>query len=362
MRAFGFGQSVTIRRGHEVQDAFAALSAPGALKRPFRISYSNFEGLPEAGVDGGGLFKEFLTSLTKQAFSSSYGLFRETPDNRLYPNPASSLVQENHLELFAFLGRILGLCFSRKVLVDIPFAHFFLSKLLEKYNYLDALESLDSQMHHSLMLVKHFPGDVRDLSLFFVVAENELGHSVETELIPGGSNIPVTNENKIRYIHLIANYKLNIQIKNQSKSFLSGLTEVVPVAWLKIFSENELQLLVSGTQNAPDLVDWKAHTRYSGFEPNEEYIRIFWEVVSELTVPQMESLLRFVTSVPRAPLLGFRDLNPPFTIHKATHSTTALPSASTCMNFLKLPVYPTREILREKLLYAIESNAGFELS
>ena len=39
-----------------------------------------------------------------------------------------------------------------------------------------------------------------------------------------------------------------------------------------------------------------------------------------------------------------------------------LPSAATCMNLLKLPDYPTYEILREKLLYAISANAGFEMS
>lgn len=32
------------------------------------------------------------------------------------------------------------------------------------------------------------------------------------------------------------------------------------------------------------------------------------------------------------------------------------------MNFLKLPPFKTDEEMREKLLYAIESESGFELS
>jgi len=32
------------------------------------------------------------------------------------------------------------------------------------------------------------------------------------------------------------------------------------------------------------------------------------------------------------------------------------------MNLLKLPKYKSKEMLREKLIYAIESGAGFELS
>ena len=39
-----------------------------------------------------------------------------------------------------------------------------------------------------------------------------------------------------------------------------------------------------------------------------------------------------------------------------------LPSASTCYNMLKLPNYRRATTLKEKLLYAVTSNAGFELS
>ena len=39
-----------------------------------------------------------------------------------------------------------------------------------------------------------------------------------------------------------------------------------------------------------------------------------------------------------------------------------LPTSSTCMNLLKLPKYTSKKMLREKLLYAIEAAAGFELS
>lgn len=38
-----------------------------------------------------------------------------------------------------------------------------------------------------------------------------------------------------------------------------------------------------------------------------------------------------------------------------------LPTASTCMNLLKLPDYKNKEKLRSKLVYAITSNSGFEM-
>ena len=39
-----------------------------------------------------------------------------------------------------------------------------------------------------------------------------------------------------------------------------------------------------------------------------------------------------------------------------------LPTASTCYNMLKLPNYRRASTLKKKLLYAITSNAGFDLS
>lgn len=39
-----------------------------------------------------------------------------------------------------------------------------------------------------------------------------------------------------------------------------------------------------------------------------------------------------------------------------------LPSASTCFNTLKLPNYKRSSTMREKLLHAIHSGSGFELS
>ena len=42
--------------------------------------------------------------------------------------------------------------------------------------------------------------------------------------------------------------------------------------------------------------------------------------------------------------------------------TGRLPTSATCFNLLKLPNFKSRKVLREKLLYAIKSESGFDLS
>jgi E3 ubiquitin-protein ligase NEDD4 len=39
-----------------------------------------------------------------------------------------------------------------------------------------------------------------------------------------------------------------------------------------------------------------------------------------------------------------------------------LPTAATCFNMLKLPLFPDFDVLQEKLAVAIENNTGFGLA
>ena len=68
-----------------------------------------------------------------------------------------------------------------------------------------------------------------------------------------------------------------------------------------------------------------------------------------------------------SPPLHFRYLEPQLCIQMAggmldPGAAERLPTSATCMNLLKLPPYRTTQAMSEKLLYAIKSGAGFDLS
>lgn len=48
----------------------------------------------------------------------------------------------------------------------------------------------------------------------FTVTEELFGKHKIVELRPGGADIPVTNENKLQYVHAMADYKLNRQVNS----------------------------------------------------------------------------------------------------------------------------------------------------
>ena len=84
------------------------------------------------------------------------------------------------------------------------------------------------------------------------------------ELKPNGRNISVTDENRIEYIHLVANYKLNRQINKQVSEFRAGLVNVIDLEWLRMFDANELRILISGSPGEINVADWKSHCQYRG--------------------------------------------------------------------------------------------------
>lgn len=62
---------------------------------------------------------------------------------------------------------------------------------------------------------------------------SEFGVTTSVELLPNGTNIAVTKENRIQYIYLVANYRLNVQIKKQSEALFEGVAEMIDQKWLR---------------------------------------------------------------------------------------------------------------------------------
>uniref|UniRef100_A0A6M2E0P6 Ubiquitin-protein ligase E3C n=1 Tax=Xenopsylla cheopis TaxID=163159 RepID=A0A6M2E0P6_XENCH len=357
--------SIKLRRSHLYEDAFDKLSLENEpnLRLKMRVQLVNAAGLEEAGVDGGGMFREVLSELIHTAFDPNRGFFILAQDRSLYPNPGVSLIVEDFTKHYYFIGRLLGKALFENLLVDLPLAEFFLCKLVGP-SIIDAhhLASLDPILHRSLISLKNYTGDVNDLGLDFTVVTNDLGETKTEELKAGGSNITVNTTNRIEYIHLMADYKLNRQIRAQFTAFRQGLDNVLPVEWLHMFNFKELQVLISGSEVPVDIDDLKRNTSYTGgYNESHPTIQMFWRVIKKFNDAQKKLLLKFVTSCSRPPLLGFKDLEPPFCI-QLVGSADRLPTASTCINLLKLPEFSEESVLHDRLLYAIQSGSGFELS
>ncbi|XP_044719178.1 HECT-domain (ubiquitin-transferase) domain-containing protein [Hirsutella rhossiliensis] len=377
-----------IRRGQLFEDAYKQFyQLAEGLKDPIQITFVDQFDTPEAGIDGGGVTKEFLTSVTEQGL--------------LFPNPTaadtlreslrSHGLTENDAEWreamasmykrFEFLGRIVGKCMYEGILVDLAFAGFFLLKWpstgpKEENTYkgsINDLRDMDEGLYKGMLRLKNYAGDVSELGFDFTVEDqvSRPGEPVKTvtrKLISNGDQTPVNNDNRLLYVSYMARHRLVVQPSLQTTAFLRGLRAIIRPSWLSMFNQSELQRLVGGDSSEIDIADLRRNTVYSGLyeigDDGEEHptIKLFWKVMEGFTDAQRRDVLKYVSSTPRAPLLGFSQLRPSFSIRDGGTDEERLPSTSTCVNLLKLPRYTREERLREKLLYAVTSGAGFDLS
>lgn len=76
---------------------------------------------------------------------------------------------------------------------------------------------------------------------------------------------------------LMMQWRLTRGQEAQTRHFLEGFSEVVPLEWLKYFDERELELLLCGMQEI-DINDWQKHTIYRHYNRSSKQIIWFWQV------------------------------------------------------------------------------------
>jgi len=264
----------------------------------------------------------------------------------------------NKVFLKLVLGEEVPVTIASLKLVDIELANS-----LEKIQNIVAAKSqvLNDKLSRKVAMVESV--SVEDLALDFTVP----GYDIE--LKPGGRDIAVTSENVDEYVNAVLNAILGKGAEIQASAFKDGFSKVFPITDLQAFSAEELVMLFGNSDE-----DWSADTLIEalkadhGFNVESRAIRDLIEIISAYDPSTRRAFLQFITGSPKLPIGGFRGLNPPLTVVRKPHEAplTAddyLPSVMTCVNYLKLPEYSSKAVMREKLHIAIQEGVGsFHLS
>jgi len=111
------GLHLQLRREQVFEDSFNMLRARTAEEMRGRLQI-NFRG--EDGIDAGGLTREWYIVISREIFNPNYALF-QTVDGATFQPCSHSMVNNNHLDYFKFVGRIIGKAVCDQQLMD---AHF----------------------------------------------------------------------------------------------------------------------------------------------------------------------------------------------------------------------------------------------
>jgi len=331
---------------------------------------------------------------TEEFVQSPQGLFP-----RPWPPNANSLQGSQFskaINYFHLLGQVMAKALQDGRLLDLPLSTAFYKLVLMQELDLFDIQSFDRELGTTLQEMDAF---VRRKQ-FLESLDDDNGKALSDLLfhnariddlcldftLPGypdyvlkseGNNIMVHIDNLEEYISLVVDATVKTGIMPQVEAFRAGFNQVFSLSSLQIFTESELESLLCGGRElwaAQSLVDQIKFDH--GYTSNSPSIVNLLEILGEFTPEQQGAFLRFVTGAPRLPPGGLAALNPKLTIVRK-HSTGAnggikgtaqatdrdLPSVMTCANYLKLPPYSCKEVMRERLMYAItEGQGSFDLS
>ncbi|ESO94312.1 hypothetical protein LOTGIDRAFT_215855 [Lottia gigantea] len=325
----------------------------------------------EEGLDWGGVRREWMELLCTELFDpNGCGLFRRFEDSSqglVHPNPKRPMKLK--LKYYEFAGKLVGKCLyesclgrSYRQLVKARFSRSFLAQLIGlRVNY-KYFESDDPELYKTKIKFIE-DNDINDMDLTFSEDEYINGQLTKIiEYIPNGSRTAVNNRNKLRYLDVLAQYRLASNVKDELEAFLKGLNELIPDNLLSIFDENELELLMCGTDNY-SIADFKIHHTVSGTSPQfSKMLDWFWTIVAGFTDEQMARLLQFITGCSQLPVGGFSELLPKIQL-SSTPMFNVLPTAHTCFNQLCIPFYDSIDQFHHSLLLAInEGSQGFGMA
>ncbi|MEW5298074.1 MAG: hypothetical protein WDW36_001235 [Sanguina aurantia] len=350
---------LNVRRGpYLIQDTLIQINRAkdgNALKKALKVKF-----VGEEGVDEGGVQKEFFQLLVRQLFNPDYGMFTYDDVTRLNWFRPSRIEMDTEFEL---VGIMIGLAIYNSHILDFSFPMVLYKKLMGIPTVLEDLGELQPEVAKSLRAVLEFKGDVEnDFGLSFQVEqESGFGETESVDLIAGGGDVTVTNENREEYVKLHVQHLLDGSIGPQFEQFNKGFLRLCSGAALAWFRPAELELLVCGSRHL-DLDALQGATLYDdGYDADSEPVRWFWEVVLAFSEAKKKRLLFFVTGSDRVPIKGLAHLNPPFVVSRAGAHSDRLPSAHTCFNHLLLPDYSSKEYLQNRLELAVENAEGFGL-
>ncbi|KAF8216810.1 hypothetical protein K438DRAFT_1558643 [Mycena galopus ATCC 62051] len=393
-------QKVRISRKHILESAVKVFELYGSSSSVLEVEY--FE---EVGT-GLGPTLEFYSLVSKEFARKDLKIWRDgdaagtSPyvdhPSGLYPAPISpediaSDGGQKRTHIFRVIGQFVAKAMLDSRIIDLSLNKIFLKIVLGEEvpltvatlrlvdislaNSLDKIQSIVSakaqaendkvysflQLKRKVALLETVSID--DLALDFTIP----GYDIE--LRPGGRDIAVTEENVDEYVREVLDAIIGQGAQLQAKAFREGFSKVFPISDLQAFSADELVLLFGNSDE-----DWSVETLSEalkadhGFNGESRAIRDLVEILAEYDATTRRNYLQFVTGSPKLPIGGFRGLNPPLTVVRKPHEAplTAddyLPSVMTCVNYLKLPEYSSKAIMREKLRVAIQEGMGsFHLS
>ena len=320
-----------------------------------------------------GSFRQFLARIIEEIHGTTLPLFMPYMNNgpfkgmyQVHPSPLNILTEK----LYIYFGQILGMAVRSGIPLPIGMMPHFWKVLIDCNEAVtdSYLASYDPDLNKYLLEIQSNPcQESFDLFVEEHQYPNFIWQSIageEVELVNGGKNIQLDFNNRLEYIQLIKAFRTKeLECKEKMNCILAGLYTILPMGYIRgVFTWKEFQLKVCGS-NDIDLNLLKKYTMYQvGISEDDRHIQDFWTVLFSLSSQQLTTFIKFACNQERIPKpKDENNLPPPYPMKIAPADAreeaqdNLLIRAETCIFMVKIPRYSSYDIMREKILYSIQS-------
>ncbi|KDO27055.1 hypothetical protein SPRG_07766 [Saprolegnia parasitica CBS 223.65] len=348
----------------------------GGQKRAFKVKFLG-EGVNDYGGPYRAVFEQIVDELQMDQVEVTKGeqgllpLLVPCPNRRagtgsnqdkFVLNPScgtiSVAVGPIALELHRFLGKLIGMAVRHGLQMGLDVPSVVWRPLVGLPLHVAHLREIDVVAANMLEQVQD--DALKGEPLVFTT---HLSDGTEVPLLPDGDARLVDSSNRAEYVELSLRKRLN-ESSPQLQALRDGLASVLPMELTGLFTAREFEVLVCGRRQV-DVNLLQQCTEYEDVDPQSNHIQFFWQVLHEMSNEDRTLFLRFVWARSRMPNSA-KEFPMNFKI-QAPHDQGArqtpdayLPHAQTCFFSLSLPAYSTKEILRVKLLYAIQNSPNMD--
>ena len=220
------------------------------LTRSLKIRFVN-----EQIEDEEGIYREWYTSMFKEIISSRKKLFILNPYKSLEPNTVLFYPKYPgiRLELYEFIGKLII-----KAIADIVFIrNLNINRVLLKCVgnrpiTLDDIKYYNLDLYQQLKFINdtQIKGNRQLEAIRFVWKIRDENNNIkDIELIPGGSNTFLNDNNKTIFINKVIYIEAIRPYEDQMKYTQKGIYSLIDKEVQEVFSVEELNFLLSGQDN-----------------------------------------------------------------------------------------------------------------
>ena len=357
---------IYVNRNNILEDSYNAfLKTKGFnLARPLKIRFIN-----ENSIDEEGVYREWYQCMFKELISPIKKLLILNKYQSLEPNTILFYPKYPgmRLEYYEFIGQLIV-----KAICDIIFIRnlninrVLLKSITKRPITLEDIKYYNLDLYKNLKIINdnQIKGNKQLESIRFVYSFRDHNNLVqEIELVPGGKNIFLNDDNKFLLIDKIIYVEAIRPYEEQIKYCQKGLYSLLGTDVKGVFSVEELNFLISGLDDI-DLNDWKENTIYKGdYNENHPMIKLFWEKLGNMKKNEIIRFLEFSTGTGSVPIDGFGSLKgiggriQKFTIEPYINYSAENPNqyvfykieAKRLYNTIRLPLYKSKQELDQAI-------------